>query len=154
MHPVRVERIFTPEEIDFLRKYYFSLPAKYHDVNINLHKVIKRHVEFPSQHFSEVIKKIGGQTHYFLKYREGSWADMHYDNNVTQTTVTLIERSDDLLGGEALFEENGKVTEFDLLPGDSLVYCGQQLHGVKKVDCGYRLVLISWERPSEFQGTV
>lgn len=113
--------------------------------------------------------------HYFLKYSQGSYCTLHIDSqkNANQTSVTLIDKSSDLVGGDILLKlrkfglRRGVHTPTDeeikqrradapmlksMLPiitipqrlGESVWYLTRNAHGVTYVTKGYRTVLISW----------
>lgn len=113
--------------------------------------------------------------HYFLKYSLGSYCTLHIDSqkNASRTSVTLINKSDDLVGGEILLKlrkyglRKGAITPTEdeikqgradapamksmqpiiTIPqdvGQSAWYLTRNAHGVTCVTKGYRIVLISW----------
>lgn len=116
------------------------------------------------------VKQMIG-TPYFLLYEPGSFTRMHRDHETGTTVVTLIDSSDDLIGGDTLImdtygsrprarhkEQKRSGPEDDQPPygrpiiprvvpmdrGDTLVYGPNLKHGVAQVDQGTRLVLITW----------
>lgn len=108
-------------------------------------------------------------SHYFLRYDKWSFARVHTDDvtQITNTVITLLDQSEDLIGGETLVwdkfyelplltpEHNRKGKEpthrDSLVPcspklnvGESLIYNGTTKHGVTQVEQGHRIVLVSW----------
>jgi len=112
---------------------------------------------------------------YFLKYEEGSFTRMHKDNESRLTIVTMVDQSDDLVGGDAIVREEYRSPEggrdstqkcvradyekdrppygqeiiMDVVPvedGESLIYGNDLDHAVGRVRSGQRIVLITWFR--------
>lgn len=83
------------------------------------------------QIYSRVIK--------LLKYKPGSFASEHHDGEqIDWTSITLIDKPDDLLGGECIIK--GVPHELDI--GETVWYPGGMLHGVNELRRGYRNVLV------------
>lgn len=111
---------------------------------------------------------------YFLDYTKGSFTRRHDDNSEQSkcTIITLIEKSDDLIGGETIvYNRHWKRNDYepfdvnrysrkgsqddangdkiiphviDLNVGESVVYDGEVEHEVAQVLSGNRKVLVSW----------
>ena len=87
---------------------------------------------------------------YMLEYQERSFTIFHTDSvsgkgDNSLTTVTLINQSEDLVGGKALFkEDNEAITVLDQDVGEVLSYGHNVEHGVSKVLKGTRRVYINW----------
>lgn len=96
------------------------------------------------------------RTSYILEYYENSFTNMHIDRVEDSeydslTTVTLLHRSEDLEGGDALFMDNkhenpldNPITVLKQEVGEVVSYSDGELHGVSKVLKGTRRVLINW----------
>lgn len=156
--------IFSPDQIQALRSLYNTLPVKKHARLHNLINVEKRDV--PAAHHSilpllclqeAVVVENTVPNSYFLRYTAGSFACMHQDNpkEIKKTVITLIHRSDDIVGGDAVLMGRGKVSDtvilkFPVIPvqevGSSLIYNNNVIHGVSKVESGERIVLVTWFR--------
>jgi hypothetical protein len=87
-----------------------------------------------------------------VEYVKGSWAQGHNDQVVSSncSVITMLDLSQDLIGGEAYFAKNKESMEYHkmvpgpLSNGDSLMYGGEMWHGVEEVISGRRLVLVTW----------
>lgn len=178
--------VLSMEEIHFLKEMYGKLPNKFFAKDYNLFNIYKGIIppNLPGdlvkmmRHISIRLRDAGDaknvQTHYFLKYIEGSFTNVHFDSpeRVNRTAVTLIDTSDVLVGGQVVLLKD--VEPQDLLRGEqrpenyfdpktnkpkvqlrvplvveqevgsTLYYNHFVHHGVTKVEKGYRLVLISW----------
>lgn len=109
------------------------------------------------------------QSAYFLKYIPGSFTNIHTDSprRVFRTAITLVDASPTLIGGEAIIvkdiqltdlqegierpgplESEGKAFRMPMVAhqnvGSTLVYNNDVLHGVSRVEQGYRLVHVLW----------
>ena len=94
-----------------------------------------------NSHFKEDIKQkhICPKVLKLLKYKTGSYASSHTDGNIiTWTSITLIDKSNDLLGGENSI--NGKLYNLDI--GETVWYPAGMPHGVNRLYRGYRNVLV------------
>ena len=171
----KLENIITREDRHQLIDVYRSLKPELAHQDYNLFDVDKRH---PSkEHIQrDCFKKIDRYAsnykqsfrHYFLNYTEEGFTKFHTDDdgNVGLTIVTLVDRSRDLVGGEALamlpytkrerpsthyrkgdaHPPGGRIIPkvINMEVGQSLVYDKSLMHGVGQVEKGSRLVLISW----------
>lgn len=185
-----VSRTYTlsNEDILYLRDLYNSLPERLIGRDYNLFNLIRKDiVNVQTEHFLSVRNKLKAVadgkeiTHYFLKYTERSFSTLHIDSphRVTATGITLLDKSDDLVGGEILLQRRLDVlkrgtispTDEDLKNkvkkgvnplskvniirtvrqsvGETIWYPAQMMHGVSEVEQGYRLVLISWYKGDE-----
>lgn len=175
--------ILLQEDVEYLKELYGRLSPTFYTRDFNLFNVYKCHVPRKMHpHDIVVIRRVADAikhyaqakeslAHYFLKYVEGSFTNVHFDNpnRVNKTAVTLLDVSEDLVGGDAILLK--KITKEDLLEGKSqpedilvntkrhnaaipllvkqeigstMVYNNATLHGVTRVERGHRLVLISW----------
>jgi len=171
--------VLDAEDLVEAKKMYDSLKDREFHQYYNLFDVKRR--DMNEVHWSELegltkvsetlgVKQMIGVP-YFLLYYPGSFTRLHTDNDSGTTVVTLIESSDDLIGGETLImdtygprpraghkeakrheQETGTPPYgSDIIPrvvpmerGESLVYGPDLNHGVAQVDQGTRLVLITW----------
>lgn len=171
----KLENIITNEERHQLLDVYHSLDPELAHQDYNLFDVDKRHPS--NQHtrldcFKKIDQYASGYEksfkHYFLNYTEEAFTKFHTDNDVQVglTIVTFLDKSADLVGGEALamlpytkkerpathYRKGDAIVPQDrVIPkvinmevGQSLVYDKSLMHGVGQVEKGSRLVLISW----------
>jgi len=160
----RLSPTFYTRDFNLFNVYKLNVPRKMHPRDI----VVIRRVADAIQHYAQAKESLA---HYFLKYIEGSFTNVHFDNpnRVNKTAVTLLDVSENLVGGDAILLK--KITKEDLLEGKSqpedilvntkrhsaaipllvkqevgstMVYNNSTLHGVTRVEKGHRLVLISW----------
>ena len=99
------------------------------------------HAPIINSYFKEDIeqKQIHSRVLKLLKYKPGSFASEHQDSEqIDWTSITLIDKSDDLLGGECII--NGVPHELNI--GETVWYPAGMLHGVNKLRLGYRNVLV------------
>lgn len=96
-------------DIKLLKNLYNSLSGIEAARDFNLFSVVKKDVgNHPD--FKRIADKLRSKcngkdiTHYFLKYSEGSFCALHQDSpkRVTNTCITLIDKSDDLDGGDII----------------------------------------------------
>lgn len=170
----KVENIINEDNRKQLISVYNSLRSELAHQDYNLFDVDKRHptkeqVELDcfkaiDQYASNYEKTF---RHYFLDYTEESFTKFHTDNDdaVGLTIVTFLDKSEDLIGGQALamlpyVKRSRPANKYrkgdapindrcipiviDMEVGQSLVYDKQLMHGVGQVQQGNRLVLISW----------
>lgn len=105
---------------------------------------------------------------YFLSYTRGSFTATHVDTDKANLTlITLIDKTDDLIGGDVIVIKPlpkrelrgefrgkegtrarvGKLIVPEVWPqevGESLIYDGGTTHGVTRVKKGERIVLVTW----------
>lgn len=179
----KVDVIFNSEDISLLNKLYDSLPPLNIKRFYNLFYLTKKDIiqegmdDNLTSYWKEVRQKLiqyTGMTpysFYFLEYREGSFCRGHTDNQeeVGLTAVTLINKSEDLEGGESIgylphwkssqdvFDVN-RYTQGDdcnngeqIIPvvmkqqvGETLIYEHNFKHAVSQVQSGTRRVFIAW----------
>ena len=158
--------ILSDSEIEYLGQLHTRLPKLYHNQDVNLFYVHKAMV--PSLlsddkwlAIQDKLLSYHGRkcpvTNYFLEYEVGSYARMHIDNTETvdATAITLIGKSDDLIGGDIItpsFDSSSKQPR--ILPqeiGETMYYYSNTPHGVSKVDKGNRKVLVTWFRKDTWQ---
>lgn len=84
---------------------------------------------------------IYNQGDYFLKHN-----DILPDLKRKWTTVTLLDKSDDLVGGNLLLwsEEDGDPITIDLKVGETAIFRSHLLHEATEVIQGWRKVLVAW----------
>jgi len=182
----KIETILNEEDIDTLNKVYDCLPLQIVKRYYNLFYLDKKDAANLNDYIKddklikdwELIKQkfvshvnLQPYAFYFLEYKEGSFCKAHTDNKleVGLTTVTLIKKSDDLKGGEAvgyLPHWKSKLDVFDInrytdgdecndgstiTPvvmtqqlGETLSYAHNFKHSVSLVERGTRRVFICW----------
>lgn len=103
------------------------------------------HEPIIQKHFKKEIQEKGihPRIKKLLKYKSGSYASTHTDKStksvpITWTSITLIDKSDDLLGGENLLD--GITKSLDI--GETVWYPAGMPHGVNKIYQGTRNVLV------------
>lgn len=137
-------------------KEIFKQDNKFTDIIYNLQglenlKGVSKHIldetyePIIQKHFKKDIqeKEIHPRFKKLLKYKPGSYASVHTDNLpedilLTWTSVTMIDRSDDLIGGDTII--NGISQNLDI--GETVWYPAGTPHGVTKLYQGYRNVLV------------
>ena len=168
--PAKVEKIYTEEEINMFRKEYDDLfPYDIKRLNNLFHMIGKRPepkdrivVDKSVEGYTEVI------TNYYLKYIPDSFARFHADRPPKMTAITLIDKSDDLEGGDFIVLKAFKKKHFpnrflfdsmgskpanagdfivpEIMPmevGETCLLWGE-LHGVTEVTKGFRRVHVAW----------
>ena len=177
----KVENIFTAEDIDTLNSIYDNLSPLIIKRYFNLFYLTKKDVaDLPSDLVDEwdglrakLIKHTNLQPYsfYFLEYSKGSFCRAHTDNDaeVGLTSVTLVKKSDDLIGGDSIgylphwkseqdvYDVNRYQAGDDCNSGEKIIPVvmkqdvGQTLtyehnfkHSVSLVESGMRRVFIAW----------
>lgn len=153
--------LLTQEELTYLRELYGASPKQFHTQDVNLFNLHKSNIgNVQSKHWNNIQLKLSAfhgrkcpVTNYFLEYRVGSYAKKHQDNpdTVDGTAITLIDKSDDLVGGDIVV---GRKEDERVLPhsvGQTIYYTTAVFHGVSKVTQGSRIVLITWFRKDTWQ---
>jgi len=177
-HKFYKRNILTKEQLQSAWDLYHEIPIKYAHQDYSLFNVEKRNANSSQKKTNPALISIDkymkdrygydNQSHYFLKYVPYSWTRVHTDNinTVTKTVITLLEESNDLIGGETLVwdkhydlptpkgsyvQRTGSVHRKQEVPctpklnsGESLVYDNGTRHGVSLVERGHRIVLVSW----------
>jgi hypothetical protein len=169
--------IFNKEDIKLFNKIYDECTNERVKRLHNLFYVDYRNI--PSDKAGVIKDKLGKRfklstdRNYFLNYTEGSFTRRHADVGQQSqcTVITLLEKSDDLIGGETIvYTKHYKKDNFefdvnrykrlddkddeqgaDIVPhvvnlevGQSVVYDVEMLHEVAEVLKGNRKVLVSW----------
>jgi hypothetical protein len=162
---VKMKRLLNDDELNYLNTLYIQhSPPTFHPQDFNLFNVYKTNLSnkliADSKLWESIKQKLldfHGRdctltTNYFLDYREEAYAKMHQDNpdTVAGTAVTLIEKSQDILGGDIVIgvHKEGK-SNLRKLPqevGTTIYYNAATNHSVTKVIKGNRKVLITWFR--------
>lgn len=137
-----------PKRVDSVRK------CGIHDINV---------LEFPDLNNSiielshEFMPEVSNETHFtkelqILKYEVGGKFNKHNDTKDYNkkprllTSVTLLDRSDDLVGGDLLVwpDRKGEPVTIDFKPFETVVFRAKTFHQCTEVMQGTRHVLISW----------
>lgn len=108
--------ILNKEEISYLASLYIKMQplvmARYYNVFSVMRADIPESTS--DDKWLSIKSKLNsyypeGYNHinYFLRYQEGSFCTLHTDSPqvVTQTSITLIDRSDDIVGGDILLRK-------------------------------------------------
>lgn len=86
----------------------------------------------------------------YLYYGVGGHFKAHKDNIKTDnpriyTTITMIQHSEDMIGGELkVWDDQEQPHAVKLLPGETLVFHSNRLHQVTPLEQGEREVLVVW----------
>ena len=176
--------IITARERHELLDTYNKLEGKYAFQDYNLFDVTKKHFEKGTVQDHSAIKTLerfanshegvnGSYAHYFLNYGRDAFTKAHSDDDaaIGLTIVTLLETTDNLIGGETTVllpytkedkdgtgyikrqSNNPEVapTGDRIIPrvvqmreGESIVYDRSLMHSVTQVEAGHRVVLVSW----------
>ncbi len=179
----KLSSIFNDNDINILNQIYDQLPLsvvkRYYNlfylnkkdiVSSKFNNELKEKWEYINNKIS-LISDLAPYSLYFLEYKQNSFCRTHTDNNkdVGLTAVTLIKKSDDLIGGEAigyLPHWKSKLEHFDInryeaddecndgqsvIPvvikqdvGQTLIYPHNFRHSVSLVEQGTRRVFICW----------
>ncbi len=149
----KVDQILSTEERHELLDTYNNLEGKYAHQDYNLFDVTKKHFEPETLQHHAGIKALekyalshdgvgGTYAHYFLHYGRDAFTKNHSDDDaaIGLTIVTLLETTDNLVGGDTLItlpytkEEHG-------LTRDSEPYVKRQLKGeLGKAPIGQRVI--------------
>jgi len=175
-----LQTLLTSDEIDYLNTVYDKCKKEKVKRFYNLFYLIKASCidDNRDEQYKALINKLEDAVglkiygDYFLEYVEGSFTKTHADNeqDVGKTVITLINKSDDLIGGESIgFEPHYKTNDVefdinwysksdgdynngeDIIPvvmrqevGESLIYPHSFIHGVSRVEKGFRRVFVTW----------
>ena len=175
-------QIFDDNDLAVLKDYVSTIEwdnvfQDYNLFNLKRHDCKTSDILEPYKKLSEYADRNSatkvGFGAYFLRYEKGSFTRIHKDNNSKLTIVTLIETSDDLVGGDAIVLDEykspvggrpaaykcsrsgpekdrppyGQDIIMDVIPakdGESLIYGNDLDHAVSRVHSGQRTVLITW----------
>lgn len=158
---VKQSTILSVEEIYFLKELYEKLPKEFYKQDVNLFNVYKANVNITeTEVWNNIQLKLSNfhgrnaaTTNYFIMYKNGSYTRIHKDNPITVegSTITLIDRSDDLVGGDIIVGKDYNQKIIPQLIGQTVHYLASTDHGVTKVEKGERLVLITWFRKDTWQ---
>jgi len=170
--------ILDLDEVEYLKQMFDKYPKNFWTRDYNLFNLYKCNI--PRRVYSNDVDSMRSITqkikshldckedtnYYFLKYIPNSFTQIHVDNpnRIQKTAVTLIDISEDLVGGEVVLISG--ISQSDLMPGEfrpnnnfkdikvpvvvrqkvgsTLIYNHNVKHGVTKVEQGHRLVFISW----------
>lgn len=174
---------FDKDDITILNEIYDHLPLavvkRYYNlfyldkkdlVNSKLNGEFEKKWDYIKNKINK-ISELAPYSFYFLEYKQDSFCRAHTDNDkqVGLTSVTLIKKSDDLTGGEAIgylphwksklehfdinrYEKNDECNDGEsVIPvimkqevGQTLVYPHNFRHSVSLVERGTRRVFICW----------
>ena len=159
---VKGKNLFTTDEVEYLKLLHKQLPTTFHNQDVNLFHINKTNINHIDNPQWDVIQNklfdFHGRrcpvTNYFLRYSIGSYAVVHRDNPITVdgTAITLLDRSDDLEGGDIItVGEDKQRKTIPQLVGQTVYYDSAVIHGVSKVTKGTRIVLITWFRKDTWQ---
>jgi predicted 2-oxoglutarate/Fe(II)-dependent dioxygenase YbiX len=159
---IKKSTILSVEEINYLKELYEKLPNTFYEQDHNLFNVYKAYCDTTiSEIWNNIQLKLSNfhgrnanKTNYFLRYKNGSYTRIHKDNpgTVEGSSITLIDRSDDLVGGDIIIARKGYTQKIiPQLIGETVHYSASIDHGVTKVDKGERLVLVTWFRKGVWQ---
>jgi len=84
---------------------------------------------------------------YILKYGPNSFTSMHQDHpeESQKTSITLLEQSDDIVGGKAIIIGNLNTPVIvEQQVGQTVWYDQSLWHGVTEIEKGERKVLVTW----------
>jgi|TARA_Y100001951_G_C11137969_1_gene181937 hypothetical protein len=138
---------------DYWNEYSNTDRLSYEEKYYKLHKVRRLHPYSTHKEFFDKIKYFEQvfpfyklNTCYFLEYGKGSFAELHHDHISKLTTVTMLNKSEDLIGGEFIISDDNDSTSsiIDLRVGETYFLDQTVKHGVAKIVKGTRLVLITW----------
>ena len=174
--------ILSKEQRHQLLDTYYKLEGYYAHQDYNLFDVTKKFFEKDSVQSHSGIKALEdfavsypgvgtSYAHYFLHYGSSAFTKAHSDDDdsIGLTIVTLLETTDNLVGGDTLVhlpytkeEENGYVKRqsntptkapigeriipriIPMVEGESVIYDRALMHSVTQVESGHRVVLVSW----------
>lgn len=154
----KVTKPFSDDNINTLRRCYelyeFTERTEFKKQDYNIRNAWKQHAPTSDSVYMNMLSILNEHTgavcdkHYFLNYVEGSWTKMHSDDDaVSFTGVTIIEQSEDLLGGDTLVledRESGRFHKINVDIGETVWYDHDILHAVTNVERGNRKVLVTW----------
>lgn len=158
---VKRSKIITSEEVYYLKQLYTNSPKQFHTQDVNLFNVYKSYIRVARSDMWDNIQakliNLHGRrcplTNYFLEYQDKAYARNHRDNpdTVEGTAITLIDKTDDLVGGDIIINRGNKQKVLPQDVGHTIYYTTAVDHGVTEVTSGKRLVLITWFRKDTWQ---
>lgn len=158
---IKASTLLDKQELSYLKELYINSPKQFHNQDVNLFFIYKAGIKLnKSDLWDNIQKKLlkfhgkeTAVTNYFLEYIVGSYTKNHQDNpdTVEGTAITLIEKSNDLVGGEIIAGQGDNQRTLPLLVGQTMYYTSAVYHGVTKVEQGKRIVLITWFRKDTWQ---
>jgi hypothetical protein len=161
-------KVLSNEDIKFLNDDYDKHEPQVIKRFGNLFHLEQRFPPEVHEHITSKLHPTVPVAHYYLNYTEGSFCRMHHDNDVSLTTITLIDQDHNLEGGETIVNDPFEKKHYeeyhtfswqdpkdyafdgsficprvvDLKVGETLFL--HQMHGVAKVRTGFRKVFITW----------
>jgi len=158
---IKASNIINQKELEYLKQLYNNSPKQFHTQDVNLFNVYKCNIRKVRSDLwdgiqSKLIKFHGSEcsvTNYFLEYQSGAYAKTHQDNpdTVDGTAITLIDKSDDLIGGDIIVGRGDNERSLPQPIGRTIYYNTAVDHGVVEVTQGKRLVLVTWFRKGVWQ---
>lgn len=119
-------------------------PKNFPDISASILKALK---QFDS---SIDIDEYQATEFNYLRYNKGDHFKKHKDvvgsgNPRIYTTVTLIKKSDDLVGGDLLiWDKDNNEHKIDLKVGETVLFKSTSFHQVTPVESGTRESLVVW----------
>jgi len=181
------ETILSNDERHELLDTFNKEKGNYAKQDYNLFDVTKTHFAKDTIYKHKAIRSLekyaasfpgvgGSYAHYFLHYGRDAFTKQHSDDDASigLTIVTLLEKTDNLVGGETLihlpynkpdkggegyikrqahFKDDPKDAPVGeriiprIIPqeeGESVIYDRALMHSVTQVEQGHRIVLVSW----------
>ena len=133
-------RIFDASSSDKLSKKTRSSknvkmsPLLFPEICGTLEEHLKNHKVLPQ--FDFLIYEVGD---FFCRHK-----DNYGDNDRTYTTVTMMEKSDDLVGGDLVIYDEEETFVINLEVGETIIFPASMYHEAKVVEQGSRKVLVAW----------
>ena len=98
---------------------------------------LEKHLEgYYVNQFDFLIYKVGD---FFIKHK-----DDHGQGTRTYTTVTMMEKSDDLVGGNLVIYDKEETFVINLEVGETIIFPASMDHEATVVEQGSRKVLVAW----------
>jgi len=158
---IKASTFINKDELKYLKELYVNSPKQFHTQDVNLFNVYKANIKTVDTNLwdniqSKLIEFHGKRcsvTNYFLEYQVGAYAKNHKDNpdTVDGTAITLLDKSEDLIGGDIVVGRRGRQRILPQEKGQTIYYTTAVDHGVTEVIQGKRLVLITWFRKETWQ---
>lgn len=88
---------------------------------------------------------------FFLEYHASAEARLHRDQHAIEGGVSIVTllNAENLIGGNILIEQDQQTVVIHQEIGDSTFYKADVIHGVSKIEQGYRTVLVAWLTPKQ-----
>ena len=149
MKTLIIDNFLTPNECDFLIKYYESDKEKNSNKIRNIFPIapsIKdKSINFLINKLQITAANFNSQIDWFqiVKWPPSIGQKLHFDTQSSRTTLSsIIYLNNDFEGGETYFEDG---TIFKPKPGRALYFDGNyHKHGVKPISKGTRYTVATW----------